>query len=83
MIQLEFKKSGKINVAYCNKVRVGYTTQNDDRLWYWELTLLSDQMQGYPRGLSSTGEQAKAEIERYFQKWCLAAGLKDIHDDDI
>jgi len=60
--------------AYSNRARIGYIKQSGDE-WFWELSLLSEQFKGYPRGFSASRDGAQADVTRMFAAWCRAAGL--------
>lgn len=61
--------------VYHGKAKVGYIAGDNGR-YHWEVILVSEQMQGHPRGVRNTREEALAMIQRYFELWCTAAGLK-------
>jgi hypothetical protein len=76
---------GEVLAVYAGRARIGYLCPSSTRLpdeklsaepsWLWEISLVSEQARGHPRGREPTREAALARCEEVFALWCRAAGL--------
>jgi hypothetical protein len=75
---LNTKKEGRFHTVYSLRAKIGYyhAPISDSGLWFWELSLVSEQLRGYPRGHATTEQAALSAIEEFFLRWCAAAGLR-------
>jgi hypothetical protein len=61
--------------VYSHRARVGYIKMLNDDYWLWELSLMSEQYNGYPREVAVNKEAALRAMSGVFDVWCKAAGL--------
>ena len=72
--RLTTRTSSGILAVYCGRARVGYVASSEAG-HLWELCLVSEQMQGHPRGRAPTREIALEQMERTLRAWMRAAGV--------